>query len=379
MVSRHRRRSLTVLVSILILGSICYRSTKLLTNLNLNHSNETPESMHLILQRNKALNLNIKATMANANGSTLSSRQKMILRQKMVLSQNAGRRMKKVHTLEELQRGNIIVNQKQHSTNQKADGPFVSQLDYIYKRGAWDGAPIVVEKYKLIFFTTPKVGCTVFKQLFRRMAGLKDWKKDVDPGIPHDPKFNGLSYLYNYNVNDATEMLKSDEWTRAIFVRDPKERLLSAYLDKAVRNDGEYVARHCCTECGLKSSKLQGFLSVIQHCLDPHWMPQSNRMEKKFWTTVNFVGHIETAADDAKELLQQIGAWKGFGDTGWGISGKESIFQSLSMVKHSTQADTHLKEYFDTKTETLANEYYKDDYDRFGFENRNILVEERIV
>ena len=339
--------------------------------MNLNHSNETPEPMHLKTQETKALNLKIKAKLANAKANALNPRQRIIL------AQHANRGMKKFNTLEELQRDKIIVNQKQHSTNQRADGPFVSQLDYIYKRGAWDGAPIVVEKYKLIFFTTPKVGCTVFKQLFRRMSGLKDWKKEIDPDIPHDPKINGLSYLYNYNVNDATVMLKSDEWTRAIFVRDPKERLLSAYLDKAVRDNGKYVARHCCTECGIKSSKLIGFLSVIQHCLDPHWMPQSNRMEKKFWTTVNFVGHIETAAKDAKELLQQVGAWEDFGNSGWGTSGKESIFQSLSMVKHSTQADTHLTEYFDKTTETLANEYYKGDYERFGFENRDIFIEER--
>jgi hypothetical protein len=32
--------------------------------------------------------------------------------------------------------------------------------DPSYTPGAWDAAPIVLENYKLLFFTTPKVGCT---------------------------------------------------------------------------------------------------------------------------------------------------------------------------------------------------------------------------
>jgi hypothetical protein len=42
------------------------------------------------------------------------------------------------------------------------------------------GAPIVVKKYKLLFFTIPEVGCTVWKQLFRRVAGYADWQIHQD-------------------------------------------------------------------------------------------------------------------------------------------------------------------------------------------------------
>jgi cytoskeletal protein RodZ len=39
--------------------------------------------------------------------------------------------------------------------------PFLSttgnQIPFIYKKGNWDGAPIVVEEYKLVFFTQAKV------------------------------------------------------------------------------------------------------------------------------------------------------------------------------------------------------------------------------
>lgn len=45
--------------------------------------------------------------------------------------------------------------------------PIVSLNDYIYKKDldVWDGAPVVVEEYKLLFFTVPKVACTTWKQV----------------------------------------------------------------------------------------------------------------------------------------------------------------------------------------------------------------------
>ncbi|KAL7547547.1 hypothetical protein ACHAWF_010848, partial [Thalassiosira exigua] len=108
----------------------------------------------------------------------------------------------------------------------------------------WDRSPVVIESHKLIFFTIPKVGCTVFKQLFRRMMGHENWKtKD-----PHDPRRNGLDYLSEWSFEEAAEIMASLEWTRAVFIRDPKQRFLSAYLDKAVRKEGQYVNRHCCNK-----------------------------------------------------------------------------------------------------------------------------------
>ena len=70
--------------------------------------------------------------------------------------------------------------------------------------------PVATENYKLPFFTVPKVGCTVFKYLFRRMEGIEDWDA-VDRGLPHDIDVNGLKLLLHYSVEQATEWLTSPE------------------------------------------------------------------------------------------------------------------------------------------------------------------------
>jgi hypothetical protein len=126
------------------------------------------------------------------------------------------------------------------------NGNILHRSDWIYSKSyGWDVAPIVIPEYNLLFFTIPKTGTTIFKQLFRRMMGFENWSlKDED--LVHSPHRNGLKYLYHYSPTEANEMLTSPNWTRAIFVRDPKTRVLSAYLDKALHNHCDYVKRHCC-------------------------------------------------------------------------------------------------------------------------------------
>ena len=88
----------------------------------------------------------------------------------------------------------------------------VDEHDYIYGFFDYDSAPIVVKEHKLIFFTIPKVACTTFKFLFRRMRGVKDWdNQDTEKGLPHNPSLNNLQYLWDFDIETANEMMTSPE------------------------------------------------------------------------------------------------------------------------------------------------------------------------
>lgn len=41
-----------------------------------------------------------------------------------------------------------------------------------------------------------------------------------------------LKRLTHFDESQVNEMMNSPDWMRAIFVRNPHERMLSAYLDK---------------------------------------------------------------------------------------------------------------------------------------------------
>lgn len=242
--------------------------------------------------------------------------------------------------------------------------------DFIYfkQEERWDASPIVIERFRLVFFTIPKVGCTVWKQLFRRMMNSSDWQsQDESTWMPHNPDVNGLKYLYDYPLEQASKMMTSPEWTRAIMVRDPKERFLSAFLDKAVSNFHTHIRNRCCLDssCVPGSQTLLGFLKLCQVCEDDHWRPQHDRMDSKYWPYVDWVGHVEAAAKDAERLLRQIGAWEEFGASGWG-DGNSSIFEIKEVAgagEHATWAQWQVWKWYTPEVEELVERFYQQDYE----------------
>eukprot|EP00527_Entomoneis_sp_CCMP2396_P006755 CAMPEP_0198145806 /NCGR_PEP_ID=MMETSP1443-20131203/25459_1 /TAXON_ID=186043 /ORGANISM="Entomoneis sp., Strain CCMP2396" /LENGTH=312 /DNA_ID=CAMNT_0043809537 /DNA_START=303 /DNA_END=1241 /DNA_ORIENTATION=+ len=246
--------------------------------------------------------------------------------------------------------------------------------DSIYYKGeaSFDGAPIVVERFKLVFFSIPKVACTQWKQLFRRMENFSDWHVQGGPNeLPHNPESNGLTYLYHYNTTYASHIMTSPDWTRAMMVRDPKERFLSAFLDKALSNDHSYIKNVCCRNdpdvdlcVQMASWNLTGFFNLIQHkCDDDHWKPQDEKLDSKYWAYMDWIGHVESAERDAENLLTKIGAWEDYGATGWGPTGTNHIFQEQGPHNHYTNAANKMWTWYTPEIETMVEGYYRADYE----------------
>jgi Sulfotransferase family len=255
------------------------------------------------------------------------------------------------------------------SNERNSNELLVKYGDSIYLTNDWDGAPVVLEQYKLVFFTTPKIGCTTWKQLFRRMMGIKNWNvEEYSKMLPWNPQLNGLKYLYDYDRETANAIMTDPQWTRAIFVRDPKERFLSAYLDKGKTNP-TYIRHNCCAYTGKcvaqAKESLAGFLQVAYYCDNGHWRPQHVRMEAKYWPYINYVGRMETLSEDAEILLKQVGAWDDHGSTGWGPHGNQSVFSAQpggSGSIHATHARKKLQTYLTPELEAAIDEYYAEDY-----------------
>lgn len=273
--------------------------------------------------------------------------------------------------------------------DQRVQTNLVKPGDFIYnlKPENWDAAPIVIPSHRLVFFTVPKVGCTVWKQLFRRMMGQEDWQsQDATLGLPHNPQTNQLLYLYNFSLDEASTMMTSPEWTRAIMVREPKQRFLSAFLDKAVSNDHQYIYSRCCPKhhalleakyCQDAEYSAAGFLRLAGMCDDQHWTPQHRRVDFKYWPYMDYVLHAETAAEDAKALLQGVGswneaeqtwtsAWDRYGRSGWGKYMNSSIFESQSPEaagEHVTLSQFQHWKWLTPQIEMKVERFYQSDYE----------------
>jgi hypothetical protein len=120
-----------------------------------------------------------------------------------------------------------------------------------------------------------------------------------------------------------------------------------------------------------------GFVDAIHVCTnnccdDVHWKPQASRLDEKFYPTIDFVGHLETAHDDAKRLLQRIGAWEEFGKSGWGQYGNESFLERNSDVRHNTNAPDRRAEYYAPELEAIVEEMYAADYSVFDLPKHRV-------
>ncbi|KAI2507153.1 sulfotransferase family [Fragilaria crotonensis] len=239
-----------------------------------------------------------------------------------------------------------------------------------------DSSPVVIESHKLIFFPVPKVADTLWLMLFRRMMGIENWQ------LLDDDPFEGLMRLSDYSVEEATEMMNSPEYTRATFVRDPKDRFLSTFVDKMMSGDAS-IQQSCCPEgenCLHEHQTMTDFASLIQTCDNKYWMPVSNWIDKKFIPTLDFVGHFESAQEDAKFLLDAIGAWELFGQSGWGKDGDEAMFASNDpALTDATAKDMSgswdlLSKLMTPRIESILEKFYGEDYSvhEFGLKIKKV-------
>ena len=276
--------------------------------------------------------------------------------------------------LETLKAPRLMTSQVWSNVVPKEENLVVNYGDTIYLNNDWNGSPVVLDEFKLIFFTTAKNACTIWLQLMRRMMHIKKWNEvdnNVEKLLPWNPEYNGLKYLYDYNISYASDILTNPKWTRAIFVRDPKERFLSAYIDKVIRSEN-YILNKCCPTTGncvepAKSNITRFLHEVAYFCHNQHWRPQNMQMTSQQWSYVNFVGHMDTIQEDAERLLKRLGVWEQYGSTGWGSNRKEQIFPKEVAGDntgrlHATNAKRFLRSYITPDLEIELNVYYANDY-----------------
>jgi len=191
-------------------------------------------------------------------------------------------------------------------------------------------SPAVNEEYKLVFFFIAKCASSEWKRMLVRMMGSPKWCARWI----HKPEVNGLKFLYDYSIDEAQEIMTSPEWKRAVFVRNPKDRVLSAFLDKVVSHSQHFTSNMCpsygrhgydAQKCIDNHKDFGFFLKNITTTLEnKHWMPIFNQIDNKWWPYINFIGNLENISEDASKLLQsvksekdEISAWEHWGKTGW--------------------------------------------------------------
>ena len=227
-----------------------------------------------------------------------------------------------------------------------------------------DGSPLFINatkhprhKFKnLVFCPVPKVGCSSWKQVIKRIKGSPIYLAD-DYWSLHDPLENELDEdrIHKLGLSGANKLLfnENEQPFHAIFVRDPITRALSAFLDKCVNAGwtGKYWCEpttvlhvatlkpfHAYSQFDLfieniinkpilrNNSEYQDLPHMQIWAIDFHWLPQNFMCDAYKFIDRYHVYKAENISH-RKQFLTDIGGeqlWKEVGSHGWITRGKRT-------------------------------------------------------
>lgn len=180
----------------------------------------------------------------------------------------------------------------------------------------------VNDEYKFIFCMMPKLACTNWKRVFLALNDIPNKNyimNELNSGHVHGMHGQHAKTLDKYSQPEIQERLQT--YKKIIFVRDPFERILSAFKDKMFRNDSS-VFRDIAKKIiqlkrrdGTPKTGNVKFLEFVQYLTDPdtfhssyeqHWAKYIH-LSQPCILRYDFIGKFETMDADVDLAFKYMG------------------------------------------------------------------------
>lgn len=228
---------------------------------------------------------------------------------------------------------------------------------------------LISNKYKLIWCNIFKSASSSWLYNFVKMSGPKENKLKKAKGSP----IECARKIYERpSVEKLTSYLHQDNYTSFIIVRDPFERLLSAYRDKLESHKQSYYKSLRCKIHGNFSYKKSGksdcnpsFPEFVDYLVDEnlkgnhpneHWAPY-NKFCSPCQVQFDYILHFETLAQDEAFLINAV-------------DGLSSVLTPFKLHSSNTNYEKVTQSYFRLLTrEQLEKLYhiYEKDFKIFNY------------
>uniref|UniRef100_A0A8C8A1E5 Carbohydrate sulfotransferase n=1 Tax=Oryzias sinensis TaxID=183150 RepID=A0A8C8A1E5_9TELE len=226
----------------------------------------------------------------------------------------------------------------------------------------------VEDKHKLLYCQVPKTGCSNWKRTLMVLAG----KASNVQNIQHDTVHYGghLKKLESFSQKEIMHRLET--YKKFVFVREPFERIVSAYRDK-LENPNDYyhnlfgkpiISKYRLnpSEEALRTGSGVMFKEFIQYLLDVHrpvgmdihW-DQVNQLCHPCLIHYDFIGKFENMGEESNFLLRLIGAPLSLtlptfkdrnpGDERTSLEITKKYFSQLSMLERQRLYDFYYMDY----------------------------------
>ncbi|XP_055481563.1 carbohydrate sulfotransferase 9 [Psammomys obesus] len=181
----------------------------------------------------------------------------------------------------------------------------------------------VEDKHRVLYCEVPKAGCSNWKRILMVLNGLASSAYNISHEAVHYGKH--LKTLASFDLKGI--YMRLNTYSKAVFVRDPMERLVSAFRDKFEHPNSYYhpvfgkaiikkYRPNANTQALNNGSGVQ-FKEFVHYLLDDHrpvgmdihW-EKISKLCYPCLINYDFVGKFETLEEDANYFLHVIGAPK---------------------------------------------------------------------
>jgi len=253
---------------------------------------------------------------------------------------------------------------------------------------------LVVPEHKLMFCFIEKNACSQFNGLMNDLNGVHG-----------DRLYFGSSALSHFNWTQAEleEALTDSSWYKAVFLRDPMERLLSAFVSKCLPPEEGSALEGFGSSClfyenqaaSRQPPKFSDFVEMLArkvgdeqrpecewgtpegcqqpHAYDPHFVRQTDFCGGVDLNDYDFVGDLGgNVSQQVKRMLMEVGAAadllsvdKYFPPEG--VRHAKTLQRPEHTLSHASDPAVSTGYYKDPETVSLTHAIYAEDYKARNF------------
>lgn len=233
--------------------------------------------------------------------------------------------------------------------------------------GKWGYGSRVSVRHRYVYLSVPKAACSTIKVALHRFEGL-----DAAPerwGEVHDGSF-GLSLL-DQSTDIVVEALTSPEYLRFGFVRNPYDRLLSAWKSKLAWGNDQYEPARSAVREAFDYPIVDGhrvgtvsFRDAVEVVLDPdtapvfdaHWDRQVDLLMPEV-IELDVVGRFENFATEFTAILDRLDA-------------PPTVVAMATTVTNAT-TPIPLAAAYDSSLARRVHEHYLADFETYGYDEHS--------
>jgi Sulfotransferase family len=213
----------------------------------------------------------------------------------------------------------------------------------------------VSEKYRYMYLANLKVASSSIL----RVLQLAEVDGDASrlPESPHDRAGSPIP-AYNVAKTPLNEVIESEAFFKFTYVRNPYTRVLSAYLDKVLRDPAERL--RLLPSIGLAADSEPTFLEFLKAIQaqrdswrDIHWVTQS-RLVQINNINYNFIGRFESFVTTFPAILELLGI-------------DHTLLAQAGTPPNVTRASDRLREFIGPKEREVIIAIYEADFLNFRY------------